>query len=58
LKTDAWTNGQWFKDFGRICPQKKAHVAFAPPIILEGKGQAAQQEVIAFIQGKFALWQE
>lgn len=58
LKTDSWTNGQLFKDFGRIIPQKRVHFAFAPPVQVEGKGQEAQQEIVAFIQGKLAEWRE
>lgn len=56
LKTDCWANGKQFKDFGRILPQKRVHLAFAPPVQVEGKGQEAQQEIVAFIQGKLAQW--
>lgn len=58
LKTDSWTNGHLLKDFGRILPRKRVHIAFAPPVQVEGKGQEAQQEVIAFIQGKLGEWRE
>lgn len=58
LKTDAWTNGRRLKDFGKIQPQKKVHVAFAPPVAATGKGEEAQQAVLAFIQESLARWQD
>ncbi|MBE0598763.1 MAG: 1-acyl-sn-glycerol-3-phosphate acyltransferase [Desulfuromonadales bacterium] len=58
LKTDAWGNGRWFKDFGRIDPTRRVHFAFGPPIAVEGNGSATQAAVVEFIQGKLAQWQE
>ena len=56
LKTDAWGNGKWLKDLGRINPDKVVHIAFGPPISIEGRGNQQQQEVIEFIQSKLHQW--
>ncbi len=58
LKTDAWSNGNLLKDFGRILPRKRVHLAFSPPISVTGKGQEAQQAIISFIQAKRTEWHE
>ncbi|PID74860.1 MAG: hypothetical protein CSB28_00985 [Desulfobacterales bacterium] len=55
LKTDAWENGSWIKDLGRINPQKKVHFAFGPPIGTDKENR--QQEVVNFIEEKLQGWQ-
>jgi len=57
LKTDAWTNGKFIKDLGRINPEISTHFAFDAPITVEGKGKEAHQQVIDFISGKLQEWQ-
>ena len=58
LKTDAWGNGKWLKDLGRIHPDKAVHFAFGEPITIEGRGSQQQQDVIRFIQSKLNEWDE
>jgi len=58
LLTDAWKNGRWVKDFGRIVPQRRVYFEFGAPISVEGKGNDEQQHIIDFIQSRLALWQE
>jgi len=58
LLTDAWGNGQRFKDFGRIDPAKKVHFSFGKPIQIEGKGTEEHQQIIGFIQERLSRWQQ
>ncbi len=57
LKTDAWTNGKWIKDLGKIQPATDVHFAFGPPLTIEGKGKEEHQKVIEFISAKLNGWQ-
>ncbi len=57
LKTDAWSNGKRFKDFGRIIP-KKVRFAFAEPLLIKDKGTEEHQKVIDFISQKLAEWEK
>ncbi len=54
VKTDAWGNGRWLKDFGRIDPTKRVYIGFGKPIIASGNGKAAHRQVLAFIEGRLA----
>ncbi len=56
LVTDAWGNGKRLKDFGKIDPARKVHLAFGPPLEVQGRGTREHEAVIAFIQGKLAEW--
>lgn len=57
LKTDAWGNGRRLKDFGRVDPGLPVHFRFGAPIVPEGKGTAAQESTVRFIQEALAEWQ-
>ncbi len=57
LKTDAWTNGKWIKDLGKIQPATDVHFAFGEPLTITGKGKDEHQKVIEFISGKLKEWQ-
>jgi 1-acyl-sn-glycerol-3-phosphate acyltransferase len=56
LKTDAWGNGRFIKDFGKINPKKTVHFAFHEPVTVEGNGKDTQQLIVSFIQSKLAEW--
>ena len=56
LKTDAWANGSFIKEFGPIDPKKAVHFAFAPPIRVGGNGKEAHEAVLRFIEGKVREW--
>lgn len=58
IKSDAWGNGRWLKDFGRISPHIPVHFSFGNPITVKGSGNAAQEEIIRFISGKLQTWRE
>jgi len=57
LKTDAWSNGKRFKDFGRIIP-KWVRFAFAEPLWIKEKGIEEHQKVVDFISQKLAEWEK
>jgi len=56
LLTDAWENGKYFKDLGKINPAKKVRFAFGEPIWVSGRGSAEHQAIIRFIGGKLEDW--
>ena len=56
LKTDAWGNGKFLKDFGKIDPAKKIKFAFGAPISITGKGNQAHEAVKDFIVSRLKEW--
>lgn len=57
LKTDAWGNGAYIKDFGRIDPAKTVHFAFGKPLRISGRGDQEHQQIIDFISGNLKEWE-
>lgn len=57
LKTDAWGIGTLVKEFGRIDPTKKVHMAFGAPLPIAGRGAAEHKQIIDFIQERLQAWQ-
>jgi 1-acyl-sn-glycerol-3-phosphate acyltransferase len=58
LKTDAWGNGTWLKDYGRIRPVLPVHFAFGEPMTVKDRGAEEHEATIAFITGKLAEWEK
>jgi len=56
LKTDAWGNGKWLKDYGRISPDRKVHFAFGEPFFIKDRGTEEHEAIIKFISGKLEEW--
>jgi len=56
LKTDAWSNGRWLKDFGPIRPVEILRIAFGTPLGLEAGERAVHEAVIAFIEAQLRSW--
>ncbi|MFG1690595.1 lysophospholipid acyltransferase family protein [Gemmatimonadota bacterium] len=56
LLTNAWGTGKRFKDFGKIDPSKRVHLAFGEPFRVEGRGEAEHEAIISFIEGKLKEW--
>ena len=56
LKTNAWSNGKLFKDYGPFRPEEKVHFAFGEPIRIEGPDRDAHEAVIAFIESHLREW--
>jgi 1-acyl-sn-glycerol-3-phosphate acyltransferase len=58
LQTDAWQNGRWLKDFGRLDSRKTARFAFGKPLMVEGKGDAEQTLINGHIAERLQAWSE
>ena len=56
LKTDAWQNGRFSKDLGRIHPQVPVRIAFGKPLRVSGKGNEEHQQVAEYISGVLQEW--
>ncbi|MCL1889495.1 MAG: 1-acyl-sn-glycerol-3-phosphate acyltransferase [Desulfovibrionaceae bacterium] len=56
VRTDAWGNGNIFKDFGAIRPELGIHFKFGPAMEISGNGKAAHQEILRFIQNNLTAW--
>lgn len=57
LKTDAWGNGKYIKDFGKIDPSSNVRFAFGRPLWIKDRGAEEHNEVISFISGKLKEWE-
>ncbi|MEX0332493.1 MAG: lysophospholipid acyltransferase family protein [Puniceicoccaceae bacterium] len=56
LKTNAWSNGKLFKDYGPFLPHEAVHFAFGEPIRIEGSDREAHEAVIQFIESHLREW--
>lgn len=56
LKTNAWSNGKRFKDFGPFLPDEAVRFRFGKPLSVEGNGPAANRSVVGFIQDCLMEW--
>jgi 1-acyl-sn-glycerol-3-phosphate acyltransferase len=56
LKTDAWGNGRYVKEFGPIDNRKVVRFSFGEPMKVAGRGAEEHEKVIAFIRGKLEEW--
>ncbi|MEW6754583.1 MAG: lysophospholipid acyltransferase family protein [Candidatus Latescibacterota bacterium] len=56
LKTDAWGNGRYLKDFGPVDPSRAVRFAFGERIPVQTRGSGEHQQVVAYISGKLEEW--
>jgi 1-acyl-sn-glycerol-3-phosphate acyltransferase len=56
LRTDAWGNGKFLKDFGKISPEKLVYFAFGKPMMISDRGTEEHQAVIEFIERRLREW--
>ena len=56
LKTDAWGNGKYLKDYGKVDISKKVWFEFGKPMTITGRGDAEHQQIIDFISGNLKEW--
>jgi 1-acyl-sn-glycerol-3-phosphate acyltransferase len=56
LKTDAWGNGTWIKDFGRIDPNKAIRFAFGEPMAITGNGKQQHEACVNFVRERLEAW--
>ncbi len=57
LLTDAWENGTYLKDFGKINPSRKVYFSFGEAIEVTGKGTEEHQRIVTFIEENLSRWQ-
>ncbi len=50
LVTDAWGNGKYIKDFGKIDPSKNVLFSFGEPLWIRGRGNKEHAEILEFIR--------
>ena len=58
LKTDAWGNGKYIKDFGPVDSSKPVHLAFGEPMRVHGRGVEEHEAITHFVEGKLAEWRD
>lgn len=58
LLTDAWGNGKFIKEFGKLDVTRAVHFSFGRPLWLSSKGIRVQQQVISFIRGNLNEWRK
>ncbi|MBN1873143.1 MAG: 1-acyl-sn-glycerol-3-phosphate acyltransferase [Anaerolineae bacterium] len=56
LRSDAWANGYFLKDFGQIDPTKPVHICFGDPIVIAGNGKVIHKQITQFIADKLDSW--
>lgn len=56
LKTNAWSNGKKFKDFGPFRPHEDVHFEFGAPLRIEGSDKQAHEAVIEYIESRMKQW--
>jgi 1-acyl-sn-glycerol-3-phosphate acyltransferase len=56
IRSDAWGNGKFIKDLGRIDPSKGVHFSFGKPIWVKGRGDEEHRDVLEFIRQRLKQW--
>jgi 1-acyl-sn-glycerol-3-phosphate acyltransferase len=56
LRTDAWANGRFIKDYGGLDPAKTVRIRFGRALRVEGAGKAEHAAVCGFIGRNLAEW--
>ncbi len=56
LKTDAWGNGKYLKDFGKVHPSRRVYFAFGEPLWVKDRGAREHRQVIQFIANRLKEW--
>jgi 1-acyl-sn-glycerol-3-phosphate acyltransferase len=58
LKTDAWGNGRYLKDYGKIDPTKKVYIAFGKPLRIKDRGAEEHQQIVQFVTARLSAWNQ
>jgi 1-acyl-sn-glycerol-3-phosphate acyltransferase len=56
LKTDAWSNGTWVKDYGKVDPSMKVFFEFGKPLRITGRGDEEHEQIVQFITERLKRW--
>ena len=59
LKTDVWSGGALFKDFGKIDPGIPVHFAIGKPVAIESaSGKEEHEAIVRFIKDHYDAWND
>jgi 1-acyl-sn-glycerol-3-phosphate acyltransferase len=56
IRSDAWGNGKYLRDYGRIDPAKKVYFSFGEPMRIEGRGGEEHEKALDFIGSRMKMW--
>ncbi len=56
LKTNAWSNGKWFKDYGPFLPGEGMRFSFGEPLDSGTGDKVLHEKVVAFIEAHLREW--
>jgi 1-acyl-sn-glycerol-3-phosphate acyltransferase len=56
LKTNAWSNGKTFKDFGPFKPKEHVHFEFGEALYIAGPDRPVHEAIIEFIESRLSEW--
>ncbi len=56
LLTDAWGNGKYVKEVGKLDPKKEMKLEFGEPFEVTGKGNEEHERVLDFIESRLIEW--
>ncbi len=56
VRSDAWGIGKFIKEFGKIDPSRRVHIAFGEPLTVQGRGHVEHDQVVDFIRTKLTEW--
>jgi len=56
VKTDYWGNSPIFRGFGPVHRDRKIFFEFGAPVTVEGRGKAAHEACLDFIEGRLRAW--
>lgn len=56
LKTNAWSNGKFLKDFGRFHPEEDVVFEFGEPIMDTSDDKSVHRTVVNFIEDRLRTW--
>ncbi len=58
LKTDAWGNGKWLKDYGTIRPELPVYFEFGEPMTIKDRGNEEHAAIVDFISARLKEWEK
>jgi 1-acyl-sn-glycerol-3-phosphate acyltransferase len=56
IRSDAWSNGKFLKDFGKTYPNRPVRFAFGKPVEVTSRGDMQHEYVVSFIKEHLNEW--
>ncbi|MDL2216377.1 1-acyl-sn-glycerol-3-phosphate acyltransferase [Desulfovibrio sp. OttesenSCG-928-M14] len=57
LRTNAWKNGSFVKDYGGLDPSRRVFFSFGEPLTIQGNGKAEHNAICDFVQTHLKKWE-